>query len=348
MDLDLNSRESRQTERSFDWYDPKRKRGSLYEDVTIDVVASTKRHLRFGYQVAFPDGRPQYWDATAVKSTSFWEFTDPRELWSRNFYEAGAVADREISSALSVADANALHESFSPAWVEFLRDNLQAIALAEYGLVMPWAHAMRPAEGDGVANCISFQGGFKLRHAQALALYGMHLDEVLGDFPTERGKHNFLENGAWQPTRRYLERLETVHDWVEIIVASNIVFEPLLGVALRRELLMHGASANGDVLTPVYGRTGEAEWDWAKAWATGFVAHLLEDQEHAEHNREVIGGWLSEWMPMADEALEAVGGIFAALPSVPFERVRERVEHDRSVLLAQLGLEALDREAVAR
>lgn len=348
MEQDLKSREARQAERTFDWYDPKRKRGSLYEDVTLDVVASTQRHLKFGYQIAFPDGRPQYWDATKAKSTSWWEFTDPRELWGRNFYEAGAVADRQITAALDVSDANALHENLAPEWVEFLRDNLQAIALAEYGLVMPWAHAMRPAEGDGVANCISFQGGFKLRHAQALALYGMHLEDVLGDFPTERGKRNFLENPAWQPTRRFLERLETVHDWVEIIFVSLVVFEPLLGALLRREVLMNGGSENGDLISPVYGRTGEAEWDWARAWGTKFMAHLLEDEQHGAHNHEIINGWLEDWMPMADEAMDALAGIFEALPGFSYDRARQRVEHDRSNLMSELKLDTLYAKAEAR
>lgn len=344
--VDLTSREARQAERSFDWFKPQRKRASLYEDVTHDVVASTERHLRFGYQIGFPDGRPQYWDATRVRSTSFWEFSDPRQIWSRNFYEAGAVADREISSAQSVALENGLHEQFAPEWVEFLRDQLQAIALAEYGLVMPWAHAMRPAQGDGVANCISFQGGFKLRHAQALALYGMHLEDVFGDFEPARGKRSFLEDTAWQPTRRFLERLETVHDWVEIIVVSNVVFEPLVGVLMRRELLMDGASGHGDLLTPVYGRTGEAEWSWASAWGAGFTAHLLDDAEHGDHNREVIGGWLEDWMPMADEALGALGGIVERLPAFDFETARGRVERDRDKVLHGLGLEASKVEGV--
>jgi len=340
---DLTSREARQTERSFDWYAPKRKRGSIYEDVTLDVVASTKRHLKFGYQIAFPDGRPQFWDATAAKSTSFWEFVDPGELWGRNFFQFGAMADREITSALGVAEADGLFERFAPEWVEFLRDHLQAIALAEYGLVMPWAHAMRPAEGDGVANCISFHGGFKLRHAQALGLYGMYLEDVLGDFPPERGKRLFLEDPAWQPTRRYLERLETVHDWVEIIFAANIVFEPMLGVLLRREVLMNGAAEHGDLVTSVYGRTGEGEWSWGKAWSAGFMAHLLEDVEHGEHNHELAQRWLEQWLPMAEEALSALAPIFDTLPALSFEQMQQRVEHDRDELFGQLGLATLNR-----
>jgi propane monooxygenase small subunit len=347
VETDLKSRESRQTERTFDWFTPQRKRATLYEDVTLDVVASTKRHAKFGYQISFADGRPQYWDATKAKSTSWWDFLDPRELWSRNFYEEGANAERQITMALNVADADGLHKSFSPEWLEFLRDHLQGIALAEYGLVMPMAHAMRPAEGDGVANCISFQGGFKLRHAQALALYGMHLEEVFGDFPTARGKANFLEHPAWQPTRRFLERLETVHDWVEIIVVANIVFEPLLGVLFRRDVLMYGASENGDIVTPVFGRTGEAEGDWGRAWASAFVAHMLNDVEHAEHNRKLIGGWIADWMGMAEEALEALGPIFEGVPNFDFEQSRARVRGEMRDLLQELKLDTADMEAVA-
>ena len=315
--------------------------------MTIDVQANIGRHQTFGYQIAFPDGRPSFWDSSETR-TDWWAYRDPGEMWTRTFYQMGALHDKEITTALEVAKNDDLYAGFAPEWVEFLRDELEAIALAEYGLSMPMAHALRPALGDAAANCVSFNGGFKLRHAQTLALYGMELDEAIGEFPIQRGKRSFLEESAWQPTRRYLERLEAVHDWVEIIVATNVVFEPLVGVLLRREVLMGAASANGDLVTPTYGQAAQAEWAWARAWSTAFVAQLVGDAEHGEANRGVLSRWLADWVPQAREAADALSAWFERVPNVDFADARTRVEQDFVGVIREAELESVGAEVLTQ
>jgi propane monooxygenase small subunit len=349
MSNELSSRQRRGKDRAFpfQWYQPKGRRPSVYEDVTMDVVAAAERHWKFGYNIAFPDGRSSYWEGTTLQSTSWWDYRDPGQLWGRQFYELGAVADRQIKEALEVAKADKLYAQFESAWVNLLRNNLQAIALTEYGLTMPMAHAMRPARGDAIANAIGFQGGFKLRHAQALALYGMHLEELLGDFPATRGKQTFLQNPAWQPVRRYLERLETIHDWGETVVAANVLFEPLVGVLLRRDLLMHTASSHGDVVSPVYGRVGQAEWAWGRAWTVELMSFLVEDAQFGESNREILDAWLADWRPMAQEAMEALKPVFDEVSDSAFDSSRARVEQDLTDMLVEGGLEKARTEVPA-
>ncbi|MCW2952398.1 MAG: methane/phenol/toluene hydroxylase [Conexibacter sp.] len=342
------TREQRDQERSFQWFKPERKKASMYEDVTLDTTHSLERHFRWGYQIHFADGRPTYWDASAVKSNTWWDFRDPGALWERNFYQTATNYYRECRSAVGVAHSNALFKQFSPEWVEFLRDHIHAVAQAEYGLVMPMANAVRPSRGDCQLNCISFQGCYKLRHAEALALYGMELDTALGDFPAERGTRSFMEHPAWQPARDFLERLDLVHDWVEVVVAANLVFEPLVGVLLRRELLMNAASEQGDVVSPVFGRTGQAEWDWGRAWTAAFVADLVEDPDFGPQNRDVIDGWLRTWTPAAEAAVTALGELFEQLPGADVAAGLARVREGFAELVEQSGLKASELEGAAR
>lgn len=340
-----SERELRDYERTSQWFTPLRKKPSVYEDVTIDVAEHVDRHWKFGYQIGFADGRLHYWDSSKVKSSSWWDFRDPAEIWARPFYQIAALHDREIRTVLEVAKADRLYDKFGHQWLEFLRDHLQAIALAEYGLVMPMANAVRPSLGDPVLNCISFHGGYKLRHAQALALYGMELEARFGDFPTERGKASFMSDGAWQPTRRYLERLDLVHDWVEIIVAANVVFEPLIGVLLRRELLMYGASVSDDLVTSVYGQVAQAEWEWGRAWTTAFMAHLVEDPQHGEANRAVIAQWLEDWLPLGEKALDALGGLFEQVPGRDFADAHDGVQQELAAVMRESKLATVEVEA---
>jgi propane monooxygenase small subunit len=341
------SREQREAETTFGWFTPVRKRASLYEDVTLDTTHSIERHFRWGYQIAFADGRPTYWDASKAHSSSWWEFRDPGELWERNWYQTAAHYHREVSSATAVAKADNLYSQFEPEWTAFLRDQLQAIAQAEYGLVMPMANAVRPSRGDCQLNCISFHGGYKLRHAEALTLYGMELDDALGGFAPERGTESFLKNPAWQPVRSYLERLNLVHDWVEIVVAANIVFEPLIGVLLRRDLLMNAASASRDLVTPVFGRVAQAEWKWGRAWSTAFVADLAQDPQYGEENRELISGWVEEWGALAEGALDALGELVGRLPGTDFAGTRARLHAEYASIIEQCQLSNTNQEVVA-
>jgi hypothetical protein len=342
------TREQRDEERNFQWFTPARRKSTMYEDVTLDTSHSLERHFRWGYQIHFPDGRPTYWDASEAKSNSWWDFRDPNALWERNFYQTATNYERECRNAIAVGKSNGLFDRFSPEWVEFLRHHIHAVAQAEYGLVMPMANAVRPSRGDCQLNCISFQGCFKLRHAEALALYGMELETALSDFPASRGTQSFMEHPAWQPTRELLERLDLIHDWVEIVIAANLVFEPLVGVLLRRELLMSAASEHGDMVTPVFGRTGQAEWDWGRAWTAAFVKHLVEDEQFGPVNREVIEGWVETWRPAAEQAVDGLGVLFQQLSDGDFGVVRERVRDGFAQLVDESGLKIPEMEGVAR
>jgi hypothetical protein len=341
----LSPRELRDYEKTSKWFTPRRKKPSVYEDVTMDVAEHVDRHMKFGYQIAFSDGRPHYWDSSAVKSTSWWDYRDPGEVWGRPFFQVAALHEREISNAKAVARSNNSYAKLDPAWTAFLNDHLQAIALMEYGLVMPMANAVRPSLGDAQLNCISFNGGYKLRHSQALALYGMELDSVLEDFGPEQGKANFLTDEAWQPARRYLERLDLVHDWVEIVVAANIIFEPLCGVLMRRELLQFAAVDYADVVTPIYAQGAQAEWTWSRQWSTAFVEHLVTDENHGTDNRAVIDGWIEDWGAMGEEALVALSGLFDRLPRQDAAAARDSARQEYADVLRESALETIGVEA---
>ena len=125
-------------------------------------------------------------------------------------------------------------DDFDPEWVEFLRRYLQVPAFVEHGIWLALASAARDCLSDTVAHCVALEAAMKQRQAQALLLYGLDLEESLGEFPVESARMTFLEAGPWQPARRYVERVRATPDWGERVVAVNLCFEPLVGLLLRR------------------------------------------------------------------------------------------------------------------
>ena len=82
---------------------------------------------------------------------------------------------------------------------------------------------------------------------------------------------------AWQPTRRYLERLAATLDWGEVLVAANLCFEPIVGTLIRRELGTRAAAAHGDTVTPVLARAETQEWEWSRRWMVQLTRFVLAD-----------------------------------------------------------------------
>ena len=326
--------------RDFDWYTPAKRRATLYEDVTIDTQPSVHRHLNRGWPVRFEDGRGTWDDAsTALQSTDWFAFRDPGEYWERPYYQRETAIEQQIDGALQSAAEQGLIEDFSPQWVEFLRTSLQVPAYVEHGLWFALATIGRACLSDSVATCVCLQAAMKQRSAQALVLYAMDLERHHGPFGIEAARDAFLSEAAWQPTRRYLERLAATPDWGEVIVAANLCFEPIVGTLLRRELGIRAAAANGDTVTPVLARVASQEWEWAQAWSTELVRFLSADPAHGAENREVIERWVAEWEPLANEAAVALAPLAEQIPrGIDAGTAVERVQAYAARVRGQTGL----------
>jgi len=296
------------SERDFGWYDPAGRRATLYEDVTVDTQPSIHRHLTRGWPVSFADGRGTWSDAsTALRSSDWYAFRDPGEQWERTFYQAGTAAEHQIEGALHSAAEQGLIEDLDPEWVTYLGESLQIPAFVEHGLWFALATAARDCLSDTVATCVCLQAAHKQRSAQAIVLYAMDLETHLGrEFPITPARERFLTDPAWQPTRRYLERLAATTDWGEVLIAANLAFEPTVGTLIRRELGTRAAAARGDTVTPVLARVATQEWEWSRRWSSALASFLISDAEHGIHNRAVIDGWLADWLPQAQAAAAAI------------------------------------------
>jgi propane 2-monooxygenase small subunit len=347
VDDKAGARRGEDPERSFQWYKPKRRRATIYEDVTVDSQPSVKRHLDRGWPVHFEDGRGMWWDSsTRLDSTDWYDFRDPGQIWERNYYQQGTAGEQLIEGAVRTARRERAFDDFSPEWVDFLRANLQIPAFMEHGIWLATASAARDCLSDTIAHCVALEAAMKQRQAQAYLLYGLDLESHFGDFPVENAKRSFLEDDAWQPARRYLEKLCATPDWGERIVATNVCFEPIVGLLIRRELLMRSVRFNGDILTQALSHVAQLEWEWVRGWTVEFVSFVCEDAEHGPANRQVIGQWISEWLPEAHEAAEAIEPIFDQLPAgIAFDDARDNVRIDVDELFEECGITDLARSA---
>lgn len=326
--------------RSFEWFTPKKRRASLYEDVTADTQPSIERYWTAPYPVHFEDGRGVWWEgSTRLRSTDWYAFRDPREDWERTYYQSGAGYERDIENALGTAADDRLYDHFPEPWIEFLRDNLQVMSFVDYGLWLPLAGAQRDCLSDTLAHAVGMVAGAKQRQYQAVILYGLELEQRFEGFEVSRAKERFLEHEPYQPLRAYVERVNSITDWCEQIVAINLCYEAIVGVALRREVLMRSAAAYGDVVTGQVVRPAQSEYASSRVWTEELIRFSLGDEQHGRANREVIASWIDDWGTAAKEALAALEPVFQGLPegeSCP--AVADRVAGEFDEILVRAGM----------
>lgn len=327
--------------RTFDWYTPQKRRASLYEDVTLDTQPSTERHWSEPYPAYFPDGRGLWYaESTALRSTDWYGFRDPGQNWERTYYQAGAAAEKSIEAVMANAVDNGLFTHLPEDWVQVLRDELQILSFMDYGEWLPLAGAQRDCLSDTLAHTVGIDAGYKQRQYQAVVLYGMDLEAQFGDFSVAHCKDRWLNHEPYQPLRESIERLQAITDWLEQAVAINLCLEPIVGVALRRDLFMRGGAANGDLVTPQVVRPAQNEHALSRAWTAELVRYVLADEVHAQANREVLNGWLADWGGCATQALQALEPVFSSVPNgLPFADIAERVSIEQSALLAGTGMD---------
>ena len=83
--------------RSYNYFTPRKRRATVYEDVTVDVQPDPARHLTQGWVYEFANGiggYPQEW--TALKSSNWHESSIPTRSGSRR-----STATTRTSSARS-------------------------------------------------------------------------------------------------------------------------------------------------------------------------------------------------------------------------------------------------------
>ena len=330
--------------RSYNYFEPRKRRATVYEDVTIDVQPDPERHLSQGWVYAFANGDsgyPQEW--SALKSTNWHAFLDPNEEWEQTIYRNNANVVRQISQNIEHGRTAHVFDAMNPAWVKIMANHVFAWAHAEHGIGM---HVYTPAQRDAptnmINNAMAVGAAHKLRFAQDLILYNLTLSEEIEGFDGAAHKATWQEDPIWQPTRELVEGLTGIRDWSEAYFATTVVFEPLVGELFRSGFVMQAAAPQGDFVTPTIMGAGESDAAREQRGARALFSMLAEDAEHGEANKAIMQGWLDEYTPKAVNAARTLQPIWSQLSEKvvkfddSFDRSRGRFEE----ITGFLGLEA--------
>jgi propane 2-monooxygenase small subunit len=356
--------------RRFNYYEPAKRKQTHYEDVTVEVQPDPRHYLSQGWIYGFADGQRGYpltwtklkaWGVDEPEPVrgigtggggrglnwpahGWHEFRDPNEEWEQTIYRNNANVVRQLNQNIENARNAKSFEQWTRNWTRFVERSVGAWMHVEHILgLYVFAANERSCPTNMHNTVLAVNSAHKIRFAQDLALYNLTLSEEIEDFDGSAHVDAWNNDTEWQGVREIVEALTAVQDdWGEAMFVTNVIFEPLIGELFRSGLVMHAAPGNGDFVTPTV--MGAGEHDYAQRdlrWTKACFGPLVHDREFADHNRQLMDGWLSAWVPRVLAAARTMQPLWSEPDHRPprFEDSLDHAKNRFAGILNDLGLE---------
>ena len=188
------------------------------------------------------------------------------------------------------------------------RSCLVPLRHVEWGANMNNTAVTSYAWGSAITQATMYHTMDRLGLAQYLSRIGLQLDANSGR-ALDAGKQTWLTHPAWQGVRRVMERLFVTHDWFELFVAQNLVFDGLLYPLVYRRYVDKRSPATGNAL----GMLTEFQVDWFDETSRWVDATLKTAADESPANATQLTQWYRHWRDEIVAALEplaplALGG----------------------------------------
>ena len=328
--------------RKYNYFEPKGRKATHYEDMTLDVQPDPKRYLLQDWIISFADGTPTYYESwTAAKSSDWHKYRAVDQEWERTHYQRQSTIIGMISNAVENGRRMGAPKRFDKAWVKVLQDHVGAYKHAEFGLGTSMMQAQRYGYCQMVNNAILTNTSYKMRFTQDITLYLGEIGLDIVGFDVEAGKKHWVEDPIWQETRKAVESIMGATDYLEQCFAVNLVFEPLVGELFRSGFVMQAAAAQNDFMTPTVVSAAEGDYERNLANAVEMFNMLTTDAQHGEHNRKLFTGWMKKHGTLALSAANHLQPIWS-LPRVKvahFDEALAQAKNRVKLMAEEVGFE---------
>jgi propane monooxygenase small subunit len=327
--------------RRYRYFEPRGKRATHYEDVTVDVQPDPERYLIQDWIIAFPNGKGAYEkDSTKAKSSNWHAFRAPDQEWERTHYQRQSRIEVMVQSVISNGRKSGAQHAFDAAWGKILQKHLGAWKHAEFGLGTSLMQAQRYGYTQMINNATLTNSSYKLRLSQDITLYLAEIGMDIAGWDDEAGKRAWLEDPIWQGTREAVETIMGATDYLEQYFAINLVFEPLVGELFRSGFLMQAGAPNNDFMTPSVIAAAEGDYERNLANTIDLIYLLVNDEQFGAQNRTLFQSWVKKHAALAEKAARNLQPIWSQAHAKPvsFDEARAVSEERFAKILGELNL----------
>jgi methane monooxygenase component A beta chain/propane monooxygenase small subunit len=287
--------------------------------------------------VRFDDGREPFTEVSSAIRCANWEgYRDPAQTWQRPYVAGLNHEQQTLGRLLESTLADGLAERINPVWArEILGKYFAAWPFVEYGEFLSLCCVVREALAETITFAFAFEAADKMRYAQNFVDLIIRLGEVLPSYSDAEARAAWMGDPILVPLRENIELIFSLDDWVEMVVAIDLVLEPIAGTLMKSEFLARNASYNGDPATPLILASERADAKRHLEGAAALIAHVCADPNNGSANHKLVQSWLDKWTAQTERAAQALKGIFElkGITAEPFAPCFERAcAHQRAAL----------------
>jgi toluene monooxygenase system protein E len=280
-----------------------RRRLSEYE------IVSSGLHYNYPSRFEIADTSPvvrwyrQYREGSRLVVRDWNAFSDPRLTTYRAYTTLQDRGEQVVDGLFDEIDNTDYDRELDEGWVAFLHEHYFPLRFPAHSLEMLAAYVAQMAPSSRITNCAAFQAGDELRRMQRIAYRTAQLAAHRPGYDPAEHRANWEEGSSLQPLRELIERALVRFDWAEAFVLLNVLIKPRLDRWVNHELAAELGHANGD---PVLGSVHfslDQDSQWHRKWTRAALHVAIADNPM---NRDLVHGWLVEWQPLADTAVDAL------------------------------------------
>ena len=356
--------------RRFNYYTSARRKQTHYEDVTVEVQPDPRHYLSQGWIYGFANGDagyPLHWtklkawgvdEPAPVRGVGsggggkdlkwpahgWHEFRDPNEDWELTLYRYNANVVRQVTQNIENAVSSKAFSQWSRNWIHFVERHVGAWMHVEHILgLYVFAAANRSGPTNMHNTAIAVNSMHKIRFAQDLALYNLTLSEEIPEFDGTAHLGAWNADPVWQGVRNVTEALTAIEDdWGSPCsppTSSSSLSSASCSAATSscRSRQATATSSPRPWSAPASSTTPSATC----AGPRPCFGLLTRDREFAEHNIDLMQGWLAAWVPRCIEAARVLQPIWSQPDAKPprFEDSLDAAKNRFADIVKGLGLQ---------
>lgn len=277
---------------------------SEYEIVTHGMNHTTgAMPLEMGPEVHGNRWLRRHRDGIALDTAPLDAFRDPDAMTYRRYTTEQDQQETYVDGLLAqYGGVQHSDATLGPAALALLGSALTPTRYLGHGLQMLSAYVQQLARSSYVANCASFQTADQLRRVQRVAYRTRQLADAHPKTGFGRLERATWERDAdWQPMRRAIEQLLTVHDWDGAFAGLNLVVKPLAD-ELTLKAFAGAAREAGSELDALLAENLFLDAQRSRRWTVVATRLLLEA---GDANAQHLRGLVAAWQPAAEQLVEA-------------------------------------------
>lgn len=271
----------------------------------------------------------EYREGSQLQHENWDGFRDPDEVIYRTYNSMQDAQENYVDGLFREIDELEHDASLDKAWAERLLYLYTPVRYLLHAVQMGSAYISQLAPASTITNCATFQAADSLRWLSHVAYRTKALDMAWPGADFGKRERDIWQTGEhWQGFRELAEKALVAYDWGEAFVAVNLILKPSLDEALLRQL-GHSARRNGDTMMALLLDAQYADSERSRRWSSALVQHALQN----EKNLDVLNGWVLDWLPLGDAAIDKYCSL---LPDAP--TAADDAKRDTWAFRASLGL----------